>query len=651
LTQELPITQNSTTFLRLDPSEFDWAVAIAKGAPPFERLRHPAYRIISGDQADDEAAQRWLNTVSAGSSRCKENLLKTLEYDEASVKEAFRPAYIDADERLPEWIECLIQTIRAMPETARNLVAHNPPVASSGVLINPALQLLNWQTLRAQYPFIANELIVPLTNQLATRILLACGATLELENLTNTQPIWDLSRQAWMDRLCGFSSLNFVIGTTIRQWRRNALETLTRTGRDLPLLNRTLLNNSGESLVNIEGDLGDRHNDGRSVSVLTFSSGKRVVYKPKDLRCAYQFLKLSEYLNDASGSIAFSTRRILCRGQYAWEEYVEERTADTEREAAIYFRRFGAVLRLIQLVEGRDFWLDNLRISGDMPVFIDLECILHPRLKSTNSGGKIADMDPELYEESVLPTAAITHPIDIPGAGVQDFGALSCPGPRQLPLGAWSGYRDQRSGNFWLHQGRIYWEPQLSWPHLKGEPAEPIDYINEVEDGYREIHDLLCRDAPGLLGPKSPLKDFSNVPVRVLMRTTWEYLVLLRASLEPTALLDGNARELALAHVFATAPEWDQSEDNTSRFAIARCELNAIRNLDIPEFYSFPSSTLVFDTSQCPLADIFEGYAQDRLNRRLAEIDSFDIESQTGILRRGITSIKQPAVRLPTHLQ
>ena len=115
--------------------------------------------------------------------------------------------------------------------------------------------------------------------------------------------------------------------------------------------------------------------------------------------------------------------------------------------------------------------------------------------------------------------------------------------------------------------------------------------------------------------------------------------MLLRASLEPMALLDGNARELALANVLATAPKWGSDDNARRRLAIAYSELDALRILDIPEFYNLPSSKSVIDTSYSEVPDVFEGSACDRLSRRLTEVDSFDVEAHVRILRTAVNSI------------
>jgi hypothetical protein len=629
----------------LAPREIEWAEAIAAGSPPFERLRHQAFRSGPGDRGAKEAAARWLHTACAGSRTLEAMLLDALELDGLDLVRAFAPARIQPGQCLPQWAECLIETVRALPEQPTPAVlGEDPTTAAARTLPHAAARLLDWDRLTIRYPVLDGSLLPRLTRQLATRMLLACGATLELETTTQTDPVWDFSRSAWMDRLCGFTGLNYVVGTAIRQWKQNTLETLTRVGQDIRILKeRLLIGATEQSVIHIESDLGDRHNDGRSVAVLRFSGGTSVVYKPKDLRCAARFMELLAHLNATSGSRLFHTREILCCGSYGWERFVEERTASTEAEAAIYFHRYGALLRVLQIVEGRDFWLDNLRISGDLPVFIDLECILHPRLKCARSAAPIMGLEPELYEESVLPTAAVTHTVEIPGAEQQNFGGLASPGTRLLPLGAWTGWRDRRNGNIWLHQGRIYWEPQLAWPQVGGVPTNPVDYLEQLERGYRKAQGLLQRCAPGLLSSGGPATGISEVPVRALMRSTWEYLVLLRASLEPAALLHGNARELALAHVFADSPEGG-AENHAVRFAIARRECDAIRVLDIPEFNNLPSSSFLLDTSGCAVASIFECCAFDRFERRLTEVASFDITRHARILRDAVNAIQRPGL-------
>lgn len=627
----------------LDPGDADWAAAIARGTPPFERLRHPAFEADGSGPSGEEAARQWIAATCSAAPHRQAELLAVLDVDAAAAMQAFRPARIAADGPLPGWACCLIRTVRALPAEHRSADGRDPTDTGIGAFLEAARLLLDWDRLTARHPFLDSGVLPALTRQLVTRILLACGATLELENVTRTAPVWEFGRTAWMDRLCGFSGLNFVVGTAIRQWRQNALEMLSRIASDLPMLEQAVFAGArAGALLSIEGDLGDRHNDGRSVAVLTFASGARIVYKPKDLRCARQFMGLLDALNAAGPALPLPTRTIVCRGDYSWEQHVGQRQTESVAEAARFFRRFGMMLRVLQIVEGRDFWIDNLRADGDRPVFVDLECILHPRAATPDRRDSVMGLDPESYEESVLATAAVTQPIDVAGFGLQDFGALSSSGFRALPLGMWKGYRDQGNGNIWLRGGRLYWAPDVAWPLVNGQPAAAADFLAELETGYREVQQLLCRCAAGLLGPASALTGIGAVPVRVLMRSTWEYLVLLRASLEPNALLDGNARELALTSVVSTAPDW--SGEAGACWRLARSELDALRLLDIPEFWNLPSGTAAMDPSHLAVPRVFAGSSHERMQARLVNVGSFDTERHVAILRAAVGSMARPLV-------
>jgi lantibiotic modifying enzyme len=518
--------------------------------------------------------------------------------------------------------------------------------AASHAMHAAASQLLDWGTLRTQHRFLTEPVLDSLTAQLATRVILASGAVLEMENIGRGEPLWNFSRDAWIDRLSGFSSLNYTIGTAVRQWRRNTLELLHRLAIDLAMINEDLLRpGPTPRLRALELDLGDRHNDGRSVGIAVFEDEQRVVYKPKDLRSSRAFLALVSLVNDTIPDDPLPTRRILCMDGYSWEEYVEQWTADGRANASTYYRRYGRLLRLLQLVEARDFWLDNLRVSGAAPVFVDLECILHGRIPAGDAPRpSLLNLDPDVYEESVLPTAAVTMPIPLPGSSPQDFGGLSAPGVRIVPLGMWSGYHDQENGNFWLRDGRLWWLPLVAWPTANGAHAEPRDYLSSLEAGYVEAQRALTVLAPALATSTGPLGGISELPVRVLLRSTWDYLALLRDSLSPTALLSGNARELALTAAVRTAPLGGLGPETL--LAVVRCEIDALRTLDIPEFFNFPSTGSAIDASGTYISGVFEGSAAERLQRRLATVDQFDIATHLKILRDGVLVTSPAAGRL-----
>ena len=69
--------------------------------------------------------------------------------------------------------------------------------------------------------------------------------------------------------------------TCIRQWVAHSLEVLERLGADWARLRQMFSPASDPGpLTCLGSEAGDRHRDGRSVTILKFRSGLRLVYKP-----------------------------------------------------------------------------------------------------------------------------------------------------------------------------------------------------------------------------------------------------------------------------------------------------------------------------------------------------------------------------------
>lgn len=609
---------------------------IARGAPPFQRLTHPAFRAMPASPGAREYAARWMDGVGWSSG----GPIPPIE--PSVVTQAFAEALIERDVRLPVWADHVATMLNALPEYER-LVSGDPTALFAPSLVSVARRLLNWDHLNADRAF-GESVLHDLTYHLATRILLTSWTVLELEVVTQPVPRWDVASGAWRERLESFPGLAYPIGTAIRQWQGYMLELLGRLRQDLGQLRDVLF--EGRELgrvTHVAADLGDRHDDGRAVAVVSFESMDRVVYKPKDLSSGAFLMRVVRLINQhLPVDRRLAHREIVCRAGYGWERYVGQRMSVTRAEARRFFAAFGRTLRVIQLVEARDFWIDNLLIDGDTPVFADLECILHPRLRVP--AGRLRHDD---NEESIAATAAVSYQLKVADSGLQDFGALSGPGPRRLPVGTWTGYGDRVNGDFRLSQGKVVWEPSLPWPRIDGVPAFAPDYFQDILNGYVEMQHVIRACAPDLSAGCLPLlSEPAPWRIRVLMRNTFEYLSLLRLSLQPTAVLDGNEREISLTRAVVTIPHWIGIADDDRR-AIAWSEVASLRRLDIPQFHNAPQAGMLDLPTGGQIADAFAGSGADRLADRLSTIDRFPIERHCAELRAELGKLVPYDLRMP----
>src|ERR1039457_3578427 len=103
-----------------------------------------------------------------------------------------------------------------------------------------------------------------------------------------------------------------LIASVTRQWIEATREFLTRLHTDLPRIREQLLCAPAESLVtHVAGGLGDLHNFGRSVQLVHFADGSRILYKPKDLRLDALWASVVERLNASAPPIDLRAARVL----------------------------------------------------------------------------------------------------------------------------------------------------------------------------------------------------------------------------------------------------------------------------------------------------------------------------------------------------
>jgi hypothetical protein len=117
-----------------------------------------------------------------------------------------------------------------------------------------------------------------------------------------------------------------LMATITRQWIAATREFVLRLDADLATICKNFLNADVEMPVAaIEGGLSDPHNSGRSVAIVAFAVGGRVVYKPKDLRLDVAWHVLVERLNQAGAPIELKAARAVPRDGYGWTEFIAHR--------------------------------------------------------------------------------------------------------------------------------------------------------------------------------------------------------------------------------------------------------------------------------------------------------------------------------------
>lgn len=238
--------------------------------------------------------------------------------------------------------------------------------------------------------------------------------------------------------------------------------------------------------VAVSASDSDRHNGGRSVHVLTFEDGNRLVYKPHALMTDRAFARWVNLWAGKAGikPFPFPVCEDTERGGFCG--FVEHAPLQKKEDAAVYFYRTGFLLGLVALLNGNDLHCENILAAGEDPVFIDTETLLQPpgclarRVRRSAPRFSVTEM-------GVLPIL-----LSFPGLRQSPYAGLcrAMPGSHNLP--EWEG--KQLTGRAWA---------------------------KEISEGFEKAVEAVTKDIPA--AAREFEKYFSNTRIRSVIRPTAVY--------------------------------------------------------------------------------------------------------------------------------
>jgi type 2 lantibiotic biosynthesis protein LanM len=424
----------------------------------------------------------------------------------------------------------------------------------------------------------------------------------------------------WLRFLGTYPVVARLVAVTFRNWTVVTDELIARVGNDRPLLEATFASAPLGCLASCSQDAGDSHDHGRTVALLTFESGIKVAYKPKNLAIAYSYMAFARWLNDTGLEPALPLRTIVDRDDYTWEEFIADAPCENVDAVHRFYVRMGMHVRLIQLLGGTDFTSDNVVAHADEPALIDLEALLSPRLLTDPAAeGKRAAAAAAMAApvRGGLVTARITGEPGRPGA---DLGALAPIGDSFAPF--------KVAALQWTENGiaPVGLYPQLSFkratPRLAGAAVMSTDHFDDVVAGYVAMGAHLRRVHPRLAGAAATT-DMKTAVVRYLARNTHIYARMLRVSYGPMQLRDGVDRELCLERM------WKGRFPNPN---VVRIEIDSLRDLDIPMFGARPDSAALLCEGEVIAPEFFAAPTADALDERIADLPSTTRESDRELI-------------------
>jgi type 2 lantibiotic biosynthesis protein LanM len=427
--------------------------------------------------------------------------------------------------------------------------------------------------------------------------------------------------------------LTRLIMRCIANWVSFSLEFLRHLCSDCDAIRAMLSPDQDLGIVEeLTGNTGDVHRGGRSVMMVGFSSGLKVVYKPKPLAVDVHFQELLEWLNDRGILAPFRTLKILNRDTYGWVEFVARQSCTSPDGARRFYERQGSYLAVLYALEATDFHYENLIAAGEHPVLIDLESLFHPPF------GKLDLTQADIVANNMLANSVLRVLLlpermwsneESEGIDLSGIGAVADQiSPDALPYWEGAATDAMRFG-----RKRRPLPGGNNRPALNGAEINVLDHSEAIIDGFTNTYRLLMTHRDELLSDSGPLARFKDDEVRVLLRQTRTYAILLNESFHPDVLRDALDRDRLLDNLYLAI------EDLPHLARVVPAERKALENGDIPMFTTSPGSCDLWGGPDERIADFFDKRGMALVRQRIRQLSEKELSRQIWFIRASLMTL------------
>lgn len=437
----------------------------------------------------------------------------------------------------------------------------------------------------------------------------------------------------WPGLLAEYGVLDDLLTETVELWIDALAELGLRLATDLPLLQGVLLPADARLSGMVTGVDSDAHRGGRIVRILEFSSPDgpaRLVYKPRPMAVDVCFQALLAYCNVSNpAELRLPLLKIADRGEYGWSEFTERTDCVDIAAVERFYRRQGAYLALLHVIDGVDMHHENLIAAGENPVLVDVETLFDRHFAAEVTGDDAHAVAEARLRDSVARTLLLPGRIwgDEQHAGV-NLGGLGDGQPQLMPFTS-AGWEDAGTDTMHHVQQRYEIPATDNVPRLDGEAVPVATHVDALVGGFVGTLRFLVRRRTELLN--GPLRAFGGVPVRQILRATSSYVHVLDVARHPDRLRSPVDREDLYDAL-------DQATEDEPVRRVLEAERVDLRCGDVPAFTTRPDSRDLWDSRGEKYPDYFAETALARVSERLATLDEQEIAAQEFVVRASLSA-------------
>lgn len=435
-----------------------------------------------------------------------------------------------------------------------------------------------------------------------------------------------------------------LLSVICQNWRAASLEFLEHLHADWHALQHHFPFALSDKVTAIRSSLGDTHRHGRSVMIIEFSSGQKLVYKPRNLAVEVHYGRFASWFNSAAGEDMIRCVDALNMETHGWCEHIEHLPVSNADDLADYFRRLGALMAVARVLGLTDLHSENLIAQGGWPVIIDLETLFHPLagdLRPDDTQTPASKALRKIHDKSVAATGLL--PIRKALSNVQDK-AINLAGmsdtagqktPFEVPMWHHAGSDEMR-----LIEGRQTLSGDANVPLLDGQRISPEPYLEHVLEGFRKAYVILEENRETLLAATGPLADFGDDPIRVVIRATQTYLFLLADGSHPDLLESPEKKQSWFGEALKEA---NQSHILTS---LCQPEIAALWRNDVPYFETTVNSEDIMTCDGQLIENVLPRTGLAISRQIITELGPEDLRRQSWLTEVALTTADEPKAHI-----
>ncbi|WP_019638036.1 type 2 lanthipeptide synthetase LanM family protein [Paenibacillus fonticola] len=420
----------------------------------------------------------------------------------------------------------------------------------------------------------------------------------------------------------------------ITRFTESYFELLERFINDVDLISKVFQGNYNH-LIKIDVSAGDHHHGGRSVSILVFESGDKIVYKPRSLDLDYQFSYLTSWLNGKGFKYSLKTVKTISKEGYGWQEFVSNKACSTEKQVERYYYRFGGYVALLYILNAVDFHLENVIAHEEFPILIDMETLFcnHYDLVTGSIKEHVVNKEfsDSIFASLLLPVKSITNQEEF------DFSAIVNIEKQESNNEVWV-IENKFTDEMRMTKKKAQFTSSTNRLFVGDKVINPLEYYHQIIDGFQDMYNILLRHKSDLL--LQQLASFSDKSVRHILRPTKEYGFLLETSLHPDYLQDGLSRVKLFDHL------WRESILYNRIQGIIHYETFDLLNNDIPHFCFEINNKYIFSGKNNVIENFYQVSCLDNLYQKIDKLSPIDCEKQIRYIRLSLESQYLPETKV-----